>query len=122
MTQHACPLCGWEKAFLFWMDDAPPTGCPQDSFLAAFKVHSAADCPRIQLDAERRRLVPECFDADGKLLPGQFMVMHEKWCERVPSDPQAVARLRREQARQRREEAAMGEAHVPWVVHEGKTE
>jgi hypothetical protein len=104
MASYPCPICNRLKAFPMWLDTEPPDTC---AFEPTCRIKE--DCPRLQIEAERRRLVPECFGPDDALIPGQFMDMLEKWLARIPADPQAVARVQREYAIQREREIAEGE-------------
>lgn len=58
-----CPLCG--KRAPVWLD-APPTGCLQGN--APTRCQEAMD--DAYGAAMRRKVCPEAFDANGKILPG----------------------------------------------------
>lgn len=79
---RACPICGDPRAFLFWIDAEPPAGCAHDETwhetgrLTTESVRNVTEC-RFQMGkawqaAEFRKLVPDAFDADSKMLPGQL--------------------------------------------------
>jgi len=77
MAGYPCPICGDPRGFLFWFDDEPPAGCPQDKSWhdgGAPQIRNVTEC-RYQMAkawqaAEFRRLVPDAFDENGKIKPG----------------------------------------------------
>lgn len=79
VTGYACPVCGDPRAFPVWIDAEPPVGCPHDDAWMngnAPAIRTVTEC-RYQMGkarqaAEFRRLVPDAFDADGKMLPGRL--------------------------------------------------
>jgi hypothetical protein len=79
--QRKCPVCGDPGPFRFWVDNQPPTECPYNP-----SAKSVTDCAyqmaKARQDASRRKLVPECFDDNGRILPGKSAEMLTKWAER----------------------------------------
>ena len=61
-----CPLCGTYAAFWF---DEPPTGCLRGN--APTHCKEALDDARAW--AARRRVAPECYREDGKILDGAML-------------------------------------------------
>lgn len=94
MARYPCPICGDPNAFTMWIDPQPPTFCPyatsDDDWArgmeavdaARARVRSITDCPhqmaRARQQARWRRLAPECFDANGNMLPGKIGEVLEK--------------------------------------------
>ena len=76
-----CPICGDTIPFIFWVDDEPPDKCPDGPH-----VKSVDQCPQqisqARSAAERRQLVPECFDRNGVVLPSRAHEMIMKWITR----------------------------------------
>ena len=79
-----CPICGDPRGFPLWIAPQPPDRCPEDyQHGGEPRVRSVADC-RYQMEkardaAERRKVAPECFDADGTVLPGRSAEMLGTW-------------------------------------------
>jgi len=78
MPKYPCPICGDPSGFIFWVDPEPPGGCPQDmeNWGSPQAIKSVTEC-KYQMGkawqaAEFRKLVPDAFDATGKMLPGQL--------------------------------------------------
>ena len=64
--------------FMFWVDPEPPAGCGQDmdNWGTPHAVKNVMEC-KFQMGkawqaAEFRKLVPDAFDHDGKMLPNQL--------------------------------------------------
>ena len=78
----SCPVCGDPSAFPLWVGDVPPAGCVQDATwhktgeLTDKSVRSVTECAwqmkKAWQAAEFRKLVPDAFDASGKMLPKQL--------------------------------------------------
>lgn len=70
----SCPICGDPQPFVFWLEDAPPPTCPDDPAWPRRSMHTicAHQMRKARQAAERRRLVPDAFDASGNILPGQI--------------------------------------------------
>ncbi len=71
MPRYACPVCGDPNAYPLWIDAVPPSGCSEGDH-----VRSVTEC-RFQMrkakgEALRRKMVPDAFDANGVILPGQI--------------------------------------------------
>lgn len=93
MAKYACPICGDPSAFLFWVDPEPPIGCPQDmdNWGSPHAVKHVMEC-KYQMGkawqaAEFRKLVPDAFDENGKMLPDQLgrvlAIFHDKYPDRI---------------------------------------
>lgn len=82
MMSAPCPVCGDPRAFPLWATGTCglPGACPcDDEGISAgrpVRIHNVAECPmqmrRAHMQAERRRLVPDAYDAAGNILPGQI--------------------------------------------------
>lgn len=79
MARYPCPICGDPNAYPLWINKEPPEGCPHDDHYFATgqrSVTNVAQCGhqrrRAERDARWRRLAPECFDANGNMLPGKI--------------------------------------------------
>jgi hypothetical protein len=91
MPKYPCPICGDPNAFLFWVDPEPPAGCPQDENWhdgSAPTIRNVTECKwqmqKAWQAAEFRKLVPDAFDATGKMLPGQLARVLLKFGETHP--------------------------------------
>lgn len=84
MPRHACPICHDPNAYPFWIDQDPPSGCPQDvdddgnlAWANGGQRRVVELCEwqrsRAWQAAEFRKLVPDAFDQNGKILPGQIV-------------------------------------------------
>lgn len=73
-VKHPCPVCGNPNAFPIWIDDIPPPTCPNDPAWPERTVTGICDRERRKAEqaAEFRKLSPECFDENGKILPGKI--------------------------------------------------
>ena len=71
MPRHPCPICGDPNVYPLWVDKEPPSGCPEGPH-----VRTVTECRTQRARAEQqalfRRVAPECFDADGNMLPGRL--------------------------------------------------
>lgn len=78
MPKYPCPVCGDPSGFIFWVDPEPPSGCPHDmeNWDSPKAIKNVAECKyqrgKAWQAAEFRKLVPDAFDASGKMLPGQL--------------------------------------------------
>ena len=101
MARYPCPICGDPSAFTMWIDPQPPDFCPYAASeeewergmeaveAAQARVRSITDCPRQMARARQSarwlKLAPECFDADGNMLPGKLAEVLEK--AQPPDEP-----------------------------------
>lgn len=61
-----CPICGYE--FPIWVDEIPIKSCPHTG-----RMDLCTDARgRAHGEAMRRRVCPDAFGADGRILPGQL--------------------------------------------------
>lgn len=65
-TGATCPVCGYDTPI--WLGD-PPTGCLDGGGQQICRQSQV----RAHGEAMRRKLCPDAFDADGKILPGQIV-------------------------------------------------
>lgn len=79
-----CKICGDPQAYGIWIGPEPP-GCPYDEVWhkgGELSVHSVTDCShqmrRAAQQAKWRKVCPEAFDANGKILPGGLVMVLEK--------------------------------------------
>lgn len=66
--QARCQICGNRAYGLIWLDDVLPDGsCPDGA------VGTVCEHARLKAEGEawRRKLAPQCFDANGVLIPGK---------------------------------------------------
>ncbi len=97
MAKYACPICGDPNAYLFWVDSEPPKACPQDHIWhegGAVTIKSVVECAwqrkRAWQAAEFRKLVPDAFDATGKMLPDQLGRVLEEFAKHHPGKELAL--------------------------------
>ena len=87
-----CPICHDPKPFVFWLDEAPPPTCPDDPAWPERSMNSI--CERqlrvARQAAERRRLVPDAFDENGNILPGQIGRVLQIWQAAHPEERLAI--------------------------------
>ncbi len=73
MSRHPCPICHDPSTFPIWIGDDPPPTCPNDPAWPRRSLHST--CPQKiaqgVAEAERRRITPDGFDANGVLIPSE---------------------------------------------------
>lgn len=89
-----CPICGDPRAYPLWLDKEPPQACAADQSWHAggpVTIKSVTECPpqmaRARQAAERRRLCPDAFDANGNMLPGQLARVLQAYAEAHPGEP-----------------------------------
>lgn len=90
MARLPCPVCGDPYGFIFWVDPEPPQGCPQDmeNWGTVRAIKNVSECAyqraKAWQAAEFRKLVPDAFDRDGKMLPGQLARVLTEFKEKHP--------------------------------------
>ncbi|BAU91216.1 hypothetical protein MPPM_2611 [Methylorubrum populi] len=75
-----CPICGDPNAYPLWADQAQPEACAADAASwhggGPVTFRTVTECPlqmnRARQAAAFRKLVPDAFDTNGKMLPGQL--------------------------------------------------
>ena len=89
-----CPVCGDLRAYPLWAGRKPPEACPDDSSWhdgGAVTIRNVSECPsqmaRAWQAAERRRLCPNAFDANGNILPGQIARVLQAYVKAHPGEP-----------------------------------
>lgn len=70
MPKVVCPRCKIETAPL-WIGD-PPADCLEDGQPVILGLCAPA-YTRVLEHALRRAVAPDCFDADGKMIPGRLV-------------------------------------------------
>lgn len=89
----ACPICHDPRGYpLGWYDADPPRGCPSDrAWLNGGEpsIKSVSECS-YQRDkawqaAEFRKLVPDAFDGNGAIIPGQIGRVLEAFVAKHPT-------------------------------------
>jgi hypothetical protein len=94
MARYACPICGDPNAYIFWVDPEPPEGCPDDDVWhggGAPSIKNVTEC-KFQMKkawqaAEFRKLVPDAFDRNGKMKPGELARVLEAFAKAHPGAP-----------------------------------
>ncbi len=72
MPRFACPVCHDPHAYPIWLDSEPPNTCPNEPHLTPGRGICAAKLNAARQAAAWRKAAPECFDANGNMLPGRF--------------------------------------------------
>jgi hypothetical protein len=79
--------------FMFWVDPEPPAGCGQDmdNWGKSHAVKNVMEC-KYQMGkawqaAEFRKLVPDAFDSNGKMLKGELARVLLAFGEKHPKKP-----------------------------------
>lgn len=77
--QRKCPICGDPRVYALWVMEPAPAGCAADKSWhngGPITVTNVAECSYQRRKAEQaalfRRVAPECFDANGNMLPGKL--------------------------------------------------
>lgn len=93
MPKYPCPICGDPSGFIFWVDSEPPAGCPQDmeNWDSPRAIKNVTEC-KYQMGkawqaAEFRKLVPDAFDENGKMLKGELARVLQAFGEKHPDKP-----------------------------------
>lgn len=91
MAKKTCPVCGDPNAFPLWVDPEPPDGCPYDKEWHKGRprsIKNVTECSwqmgKASQAAEFRKLVPDAFDANGKMLPGQLARVLTEYAKHYP--------------------------------------
>lgn len=76
-AKPVCPICGDRNVYALWVSAETPDGCPEGPH-----VRTVTDCRTQMARAEQaalfRKAAPECFDANGNMLPGLLGVVLER--------------------------------------------
>jgi hypothetical protein len=97
MPRYACPICKDPNGYPFWVTPEPPEGCPYDDEWhggGRVTIKNVTEC-RWQMDkawqaAEFRKLVPDAFDANGKMLPDQLARVLTEFGKKHPNKPLVI--------------------------------
>ena len=94
MPKYPCPICGDPNAYPIWIDADPPAGCPHDANWHAggpVTIRNVTECQhqmkKASQAAEFRRLVPDAFDQQGNMKPGQLARVLIAFGEAHPGKP-----------------------------------
>lgn len=70
-----CPVCADPHPFILWVDPDPPTECP---YGADQVTNCSYQMEKAKGEAERRRICPEAFDKEGKIIKGGWGLIAAK--------------------------------------------
>ncbi|GJE77193.1 hypothetical protein [Methylorubrum suomiense] len=91
LPKPPCPICGDPNAYPLWVDRARPEACAADKSWhdgGPITIQTVLECPlqmsKARQSAEFRKLVPDAFDANGKMLPGQLARVLGAYAEAYP--------------------------------------
>jgi len=65
MARYSCPICGDPRAYIMWLDDEPPSQCPNEPDLKPGRGFCAFQLRDAERAALWRKVAPDCFDARG---------------------------------------------------------